>query len=318
MSYVKGAIFNELEKILRKRRLAIVLIILAALQILATILANMDHETPSNTNWEQTLQQEVSALESQIPQVPADQAEQKAVMQRELERKKFQLKHHVNPNPEGAAGDAISTVTAPFISTILPLLMIVIGADVVSGEVSDGTLKSVLVRPVGRATILFSKWAAFILFSIVIMAFSDVLSYVLALFTSGVGNLTDQLVIGTDTIRALPIWQYLLIGYGLNIFTIIILSSVILLISVLVRSASVSVSLSMILIVVGGLLTNLGTRFAWMKFFFLPHLDLVAHLTDTFRLPNVTLMESMLVMSVTAAISLLIAFGVFTKKDMLI
>jgi ABC-2 type transport system permease protein len=317
--YLKGAILNETEKILRKKRLAIVVAILTVLQIVAGIIIYTTNDTTTNTtNWEAALQQEISSMESSLPQIPSDQAEQKERMQHELDKKKFQLQNHVNPNPPGAAGDSISSVSAPFITTILPLLMIVIGADLVSGELSDGTMKSILVRPIGRTTILLSKWIAFIVFSVIIMLYSNLLNYIVIAIVSGAGNFNDLIVVDTSSFVTLPIWKFMIIGMGLNLYTIIMLSSVVLLISVLVRSSSVSVSLSMIVIVVGGLFSNLGTKLTWMKFVFLPHLDLVSHLTGSFHLPQVTLMESLLVLFVTGVVSLLVAFVLFTRKDMLI
>lgn len=40
----------------------------------------------------------------------------------------------------------------------LPLLVVILVADVISGEATDGTIKLLLIRPVSRAKILLGKW----------------------------------------------------------------------------------------------------------------------------------------------------------------
>lgn len=316
MNLLIGSITNELEKLFRKKRLMVVVVILIVLHILLGVLAYFDrNDFKSDPHWKENLQQQVTMMEQQIPQVPAVQ---KSKMQYELNKAKFQLEHNVNPNPAGATNQLKSAFSTPFLTTILPLIMIVIGADIVAGEESDGTLKTILVRPIGRRNILLGKWIAFFLVSILVMLFSDVLSYVVGWVVIGAGSWSDLIVIGTTNLSAIPVWLYSLMSLGLNVLTVFVISTVMILISVLMRSSATSISISMVVIVIGGLFSSLGGKLKGMKYFFVPHLDLVSHLTNEFSLNNVSMAFSIVTLVVVAIVSIAVSFTVFMKKDMLL
>jgi ABC-2 type transport system permease protein len=54
--------------------------------------------------------------------------------------------------------------------TLLPLYVALVGGDLVCKEYEDGTLRMILSRPVSRVRLLFLKWLAGVVFSIVLVA----------------------------------------------------------------------------------------------------------------------------------------------------
>jgi len=57
----------------------------------------------------------------------------------------------------------------PQILMLMPLYVALVGGDLVAKEVEDGTLRMILSRPVSRFRLLFVKWVAGVIFSVVLV-----------------------------------------------------------------------------------------------------------------------------------------------------
>ena len=73
------------------------------------------------------------------------------------------------------AAEYISALTVslimiwPQVALLMPLYVSLVGGDLVAKEVEDGTLRMILSRPVSRLRLLFVKWIAGIIFTIVLV-----------------------------------------------------------------------------------------------------------------------------------------------------
>ena len=73
------------------------------------------------------------------------------------------------------ASEYISALTVavvmllPQILLLLPLYVALVGGDLVAKEAEDGTLRMILSRPISRVRLLFVKWMAGIIFSLVLV-----------------------------------------------------------------------------------------------------------------------------------------------------
>src|SRR5438067_1991897 len=62
-----------------------------------------------------------------------------------------------------------SVMLAPQILLLMPLYAALVGGDLVAKEAEDGTLRMILSRPISRFRLLFVKWLAGVVFSIVLV-----------------------------------------------------------------------------------------------------------------------------------------------------
>lgn len=80
------------------------------------------------------------------------------------------------------ASEYISALTVavvmllPQILLLLPLYVALVGGDLVAKEAEDGTLRMILSRPISRVRLLFVKWLAGIIFSLVLVVSLGVLA----------------------------------------------------------------------------------------------------------------------------------------------
>lgn len=314
-----GAIKNEMEKLYYKKRIHVVLGITLFFAALMLVMDFFDKEAAKkNSDWQTSLSSQVEEINKQLTTIEnKDSDEYKKALNQE-KKLEFNLKENINPEVGGAAGAAISSVSGMYIKVILPMLVIIITADILSGEGSNGTLKSLLVSPIGRKNILLAKWIAATLVSIGAMLVSDLLTYLTTIPKHGLGNWNDLIVIGTENFNSIPIWEYMIQGLLFNVLTIITLTSVFILISVLFNSVAISISLSISIIIFGGILTSLQYKIDFLKYMFVLNIDLAAHLTGEFNLQHTSLFLSSMVMIVTALLTLSLSFLIFTKKDLLV
>jgi len=312
-----GAVKNELVKLYKKKRLHVVAGIIIFFAVLMMVIDYFDDASAKEKNWKEPLVTQTEELNNYISTLDKQSSEYKEMV-KQRDKLEFQLEHDVNPEVGGAAGSAISSVSGMFIKIVLPVLIVIITADIVAGEASNGTLKSILVSPIGRSNILLSKWIAVIIVSIGAMLFSDILTYLSAIPKNGLGDWNSLIVVGEETLRAIPIWQYMLQGLLLNLIVILTLCSVFILISILFHTVTTSISLSICLVVFGGILSSLQGKLDLLKYLFILNLDIGAHLTGDFDLQNTSLLLSSSVMIATMIVSIYLSFAFFTKKDMLV
>lgn len=65
----------------------------------------------------------------------------------------------------------------PGMSLFLALFACVVAGDVISGEAGDGTLRTILSRPVSRVTLLFGKFSASVVYVTALTFFSGIAAY---------------------------------------------------------------------------------------------------------------------------------------------
>ncbi|GGH87102.1 ABC-2 type transport system permease protein [Pullulanibacillus pueri] len=86
----------------------------------------------------------------------------------EMVKLQYHLEHNVRLLPDWTTTgyqqtkDLMTYTSAIF----LPMLVVVLIADILSGETTSGTIKLLLVRPISRTTILFGKWIVSLLATI--------------------------------------------------------------------------------------------------------------------------------------------------------
>ncbi|WP_010175970.1 ABC transporter permease subunit [Bacillus coahuilensis] len=314
---VSGAIKNELEKLYYKRRIHVVIGIVLVFAVLMMVINYVD-KNEKIEDWKTPIESQVTEINRYLDTQLDKKSKEYKDMVNQREKLEYHLTHNINPEVDGAVGAAISGVTGMFIKIILPILIVIITADILSGEASNGTLKSLLVSPMGRKRLLFSKWIAATLISIGVMLLSDFLTYLTAIPFSGLGNWNDLVVVGQEDFSGIQVWKYMIQGLLLNTLMIVTLTSVFLLVSVLFQSIAISISLSICIVVFGGILASLQNKIDQLKYFFMLNLDLGAHLTGQFDLQNTSLTISSVVMLVTLIVALGLSFSIFTKKDLLV
>jgi ABC-2 type transport system permease protein len=318
---------NETLKTWRKKRFQIVLILLTVIIPIFTyaqmrVVENMREQMGTN-DWRIVVQQQIQDYTNRVssPRVPE---EWKQVLRVSIQK----LNYHLEQNIDPARPNAV-TFTSQFIDNavnlFLPLMVMVIAADLVSAERVSGTIKLLLARPVRRWKVLFSKYIAMLIYTSLIVFATILLCYLISGLAFGYGGWLMPVMVGfklvgeevfTDQVRVIEHWQYLLMQAGLVWFSCVVVGCISLMLSVLVRGIAAGMGIMLAMLIAGTILVNMVSAWESAKYFFMVNLRTTLYLSGSMPpVPGMTLPFSLAVLTVWAALSVLVSFLVFTRQD---
>ncbi len=319
---------NETLKILRRKRFRVVLLLLAAL--LAVVVfgqtrqrRNAEREHPSGS-WRTRVEARVAQMERRLTrerQMPAAWARW---MRFETGRLKYHLEKDIDP--EAVTGPLFCRGFAGVGSVLLlPLLVAVIGADLVSSEFTEGTITLLLTRPVARWKVLLSKFVTMVLFTSLTLLAAFALSWAISGVAFGWKGWGAPFVTGfrlseagfdISGVRVLPLWQDALASWGFAWYSALAVGAVTMLLSVLFRSTAAAMGTMMATLIGGTILSRVASDWEGARWFFvscLPMADFYAGVPTPY--PGMTLGFCAAVLLGWAALATALAFAVFTRRD---
>lgn len=320
---------NETVKMLKKRRFLVVILIVAILIPVFTYgqlkVAQNTRKQFGTDDWRVTEQQKISDITNRLSSGRVTE-EWKKTLRVELRKSQYALEKNIDPNsPNGV------TFTREFmknsVTLFLPLLIAVVAADIVSSEQSTGTIKILLTRPVRRWKVLMSKFLTLILFVSLITLATGALAYLISGLVFGYGGWTAPVLTGyqfiggelsTANVHAIEQWQFMLMEFGLAWFSGVVVACMSLMVSVLVRSTAAGIGIMLATLIAGTILANMVSSWETAKYFFMVNIDTIGYLVGSPPpIAGMTITFSLAVLAVWAVVALIVAFRVFTKRDIL-
>lgn len=328
MSSLWPLIQNETIKIVKRKRFYVILLVLLVLVPMFTYAQMKSAERSRdkfNSDWRLELQQRITDNESSLSsdRIPDEWKRYRMIF---IQQMRYYLEHDVNPNePNGV------TFTREFmnnsISLFIPLMIMAIGSDIVSGERTTGTIKMLLTRPVKRWKVLLSKLVALLMFISLIVVSAYIIAYLVSGMAFGYAGFnlpifTGFTIVGSEvdmsTVQAVPQWKYLLMQGGLVWYVGVCVGMLAFMVSVLVRSTAASIVIMMAALIAGNILTNMASAWNNAKYLFMVNLNLTDYLAGNLPpIEGMTLNFSLIVLAVWAALAILVSFSVFTRRDIL-
>ncbi len=321
---------NEITKMLRKRRFLVILVILFALMLVfsygeqqtASALAHQLGSSDWHVRLQQELTNDVNHLHSPI--LPAGE---KAAIQANIQVGQYELNQNINPFAPGAPS-FMRTFMDEGITLLVPLFVIVIAADMVSSEMSGGTIKVLLTRGVSRGKVLAGKLVALFILVAMLVGTVAVSAYTISGIFFGYKGFGLPVFIGFRTtatgfvdllhVHAIALWKSLLMTYGFGYFACLCIACLAFMVSTLVRSTAFSMGIMMAALIAGTLLSVLATNWNVAKYLPMANLHLSGYLNGSPPpVVGMTFSFSILVLTVWSLLSIGIAFLVFTKRDMM-
>ncbi|HEY2491590.1 MAG TPA: ABC transporter permease [Paenibacillus sp.] len=328
MSSVLPLIQNECIKIIKKKRFYVILLILLILVPMFTYaqMRSSEHSRKNfNGDWRLEVQQQITDNENSLGsnRIPEEWKKYRLIFVQQLQ---YYLDNDVNPKePNGV------TFTREFmnnsISLFIPLLIMAVASDIVSGERTSGTIKMLLTRPVKRWKVLLSKLIALIMFVSLIVVSTFLISYLVSGLFFGykgfnIPVFTGFQIQGSDVdmsaVHAVPQWLYIVMQCGLIWFVSVTVAMLAFMVSVLVKSTAASIVVMMAALIAGTILTNMASAWTSAKYFFMVNLQLTDYLSGSpAPIEGMNLNFSLMVLAIWAVASIIVSFTVFTKRDIL-
>ena len=215
-------------------------------------------------------------------------------------------------------------------------------SDIVSGECTPATLKFLLIQPVKRGKILFSKFIAAVITVLSLILIPQLAGMAIVNVTSNIeasdypirieqqyekkfDQSSQQMMMEQvpDTSTMVTNKEFALKSIGYQALFILTACSVVFMISTLFKSSMISMAVSVILTIfltIGG--QAITTISSYSHLFFTTYADSVSLLNSNLALaynnPNLTTTTAIACMLITTIVAYIIAHFNFTKKDILI
>ena len=332
---------NEVTKILLKKKL---LLISGILLVLISLFAYGENYKYNNTinrftksnaqtqnyDWKSLVNQQISDLTDRINRsdnMDSNKNLSKNSTSIEIERLQYYLDNDINPITPNAAKFTINFMNQA-IFLFLPLLVIILAGDIVSGEFSSKTIKFLLTRAVPRWKILLSKYIAILIMTTVMIIETVVICILVSTIIFHAGGWFEPVATGfkvvsekLDASNVIKIyqWQNTILVYSLGWFSMIAVASISFMVSVLVRSTSTSIGVMMASLITGSFLQFFLSDWPLIKYYFAINLNLSKYLKGSYEIiPGMSYNFSILVLCAWICLALIVSFSVFTKKDVLV
>lgn len=299
-------------------------------------------------NWKPVVQKHITQLNQELKSMGTTQQDQvmAANIKTQLLTLNYEVKHNVKPLLpwQTSAYTSLGAFFDFVASLFLPLLIVIMIADMVAGETTSGTVKLLLIRPVSRTKILLGKWFVS-LFATVLISLATFFAMLGAgIAVIGGQGATQPEVVGTTYkflkqtgivsqggsnglvavpqlghAHVLPAWVYTVDAILLITLAMLVVATVAFLSSVLFKSAMASTAVAMGVMILGTILLHL-IHSKWVMLWFPVHLDLTQDWTGAVSRQlqmSVGLGAGLLVLAGWLIVSIVISIVKFKRQDIL-
>jgi ABC-2 type transport system permease protein len=314
---------NETLKLLRRRRFAIVVAIMFVILTLVSYSQYRQLRELRNANWRAELQERIARYENRMRRGRMNESWLRS-MRAEVRRLQFYLDRGINPE-QPTAPLVVRTFANAAGFLLLPLLVAVLGSDIVSAENAEGTDKLLLTRPVRRWKILSAKLVTLWLFASLTLLVGAVVSYAVTAPVLPAGGWDAPTFNGfqmsgesfsVDSVRQLPLWHDMLLAYGLEWYALLTVASIALMLSVIFKSSAASIGTMLASLIGGTILTRVSPDWTAGKYLFVSALPLADYYTSQATpYEGMSMAFCIALLGSWAVGALIVAYTLFTRRD---
>ena len=213
-------------------------------------------------------------------------------------------------------------------SFIIIIFCVVIGAGMVAGEQSNGTLKLLAIRPYKRHKILSSKILSTLLFGTILSLFCMLILFILGWINFGIDFTPVMMIFNSTTALTIHPLLVMLLYLGTLIFKILAYVLIAVAISVLFRSNVGAVSISIFIFFFSTLFGYMFVDSVWYAYLPFSNFDLFKYfggnfitgtststLSSTAILYNTNFFFSIIISAITIIVLAILTYRVFNKRE---
>lgn len=305
---------NELMKIFGKMASWIYMVVIVMAVLIAGIIY-MNFSGDPNPNWRQDTQAEITMLENQLESASE---EEKGMIEEQINHTQEYLDKGINPTAKTNWHFMNDVVVG--VSSLVTLLVVVVGSANVAAEFSDGTIKQLLIRPHRRWSILLSKYIAVIIYAMLMVVTLILSGYLIGFILFGSGDFNMKIFEFTlEGRKEAIVGTQFFLKMLYFIPSLLMVMTIAFMLSTLFKSQALAVGIGIFVLffssTLGGIILMLADKYTWAKFLIFPHLDLTVYALQERILENITLPVSLSILAIYYAIFMMITFFFFQKRD---
>ena len=203
---------------------------------------------------------------------------------------------------------------------LILLFVIMIAGGIVSDEFNKGTIKTLLIVPHERTSILWAKYIAVVLCIPLIIGFLLLAQIIIGGIFLGFGSLSIPAVIynvTTHSMEVLNVFSYFLVNMLANLPEILLLATLAFACSVILNNTAFAITLTFGGMIASQIINSLAYAYdiKILNYFVTTNWDFTVYLFGGQSIFGVTIGHSLLVCLTYLIIMLIVAFVVFIRKD---
>ncbi|WP_093215064.1 ABC transporter permease [Sediminibacillus albus] len=309
MSNFMNLVYNEQVKLYARKSTWIMFVILAVIilgiAILGKTVGDLGNEEYGE-DWRQQLEQENAELTEGMDeeQIAYDQV---------VKENNYYLENDIKPQNYDVWQSVIDN---SMLSALLSLFTIIVAAGIVAHEFRWGTIKLLLIRPVSRTKILFSKYVSVLLFALTSLVFLLLFSWLTGAVFFGVNGINPTLVLNSgDGFVQVSALHEITRSYGFSLVNLVMMSALAFMISSIFRNSGLAIGFAIFLMMAGSSIMGFFLQYDWAKFILFANTNLDQYYRGTPLIEGMTLPFSVMVLLVYYLVFLVLSWVFFTKRD---
>lgn len=207
--------------------------------------------------------------------------------------------------------------------SVVSLLTIIIAAGIIAHEFRWGTIKLLLIRPISRTKILFSKYAAVLLFALLTLLFVLSVAWISGALLFGIESIHAQMPLlgltedGGFEERFVPVMEQVINGYSYGLVNLVMMSTFAFMISAIFRNSSLAIGTAIFLMLTGTSISQMFLAFEldFAKYLLFSNTNLKMYADGNVFVDGMTMGFSITVLIVYYVVFLALAWIVFEKRD---
>lgn len=297
----------------RPRTWVMFAVLILAIVVQLVITDRFLSKPPEGVDWKQEMTQQTQGMQQALSDENIPEQARKE-MEARIKMNEYAMEHNIAPYEYTAWKFADEASGMIFLVT---LFTVIVAGDIVATEFTWGTIKLLLIRPVNRTKILYSKYVSTLLFAMLMAVILLVTSFFLGGLVFGFSGV-DQPFIYVDqdgVLHQMNMASRVLLSFGLEAVTLLMIVTIAFMISAAFRSSSLAISLSIFVMFAGTIVVQILSRYEWVKYILFTNLDLSMYFMGSPLVEGMTLGFSVLMLALYFVVLHVLAWLLFTKRD---
>ncbi|MBR3646399.1 MAG: ABC transporter permease subunit [Lachnospiraceae bacterium] len=202
--------------------------------------------------------------------------------------------------------------------SIVLILTLIVAGNIFAKEFSQGTIKFLLINPVKRSKIFWSKYITVITYATILTFGIFILGFLASGIVTGFDGINTHYITYTDgAVKTIPAILFIGRMYLFTLIKILVVATIAFMISSFARSTALAIALSLVFFYIGNIVCSLAIIFNldFMRYTIFACMDLKSVVYETIMLEGITLKFALAVLFVHVVLLLLTAYDSFTKKN---
>ena len=287
----------------------------------------LENNIPFGDTWKDDAITEISDNKDVLNSLSNEaQSSESKKLDEQVKMNLYRLEHNINIDVNSTMSNSTDGATnfwsAMSMSTslisLVGLLVIIIAGSCIANEFSQGTIKFLLINPVKRRKILFSKYFTVITFGYIMIALLFVVMIPFAGIFLGFDSISaPYLYISDGNVHEMSPFLHIIKLYLLNSVDVVVMATMAFALSSLFKSSALAIGTGVFCMMGGSTLIQILSMLKqdWARYLIFANTNLASIYEGKSLFPQHSLTFALVVIAVHMVIFLLTAWDGFTKRE---